>query len=120
MCLFRPLAKSTVQGVQLAASALEVRIVFVAGFPVAADVIISLVTTASPITSYEAATEPTSSLRLHFQRLGPWTRALELPHSSHLMRFFISTLPPYAPCQRVRAAGESLTGRFRSDAPFLG
>jgi hypothetical protein len=66
MCLFRPPAKSTTQGLQLAASALEARTVFIAGFSVAADVIISLMVTASPIASDEAATEPISSLRLHF------------------------------------------------------
>jgi hypothetical protein len=66
MCLFRQLAKSTAQGVQLAASALEVRTIFFAGFPVAANVIISFMATASPIASYEAVTEPTPSLRLHF------------------------------------------------------
>jgi hypothetical protein len=66
MCLFRRLAKSTAQGVQLAVSALEARTVFIASFSVAADVIISLMATASPIASYEAATEPTPSLRLHF------------------------------------------------------
>jgi hypothetical protein len=43
-----------------------VRTVFVASFPVAADVIISLMATASSIDSYEAATEPTPSLLLHF------------------------------------------------------
>jgi hypothetical protein len=38
----------------------------VAGFPIAADVIISLMSTASHIASYEAATGPTPSPRLHF------------------------------------------------------
>jgi hypothetical protein len=66
MYLFRPLAKSTAQGVRLAATALGVRTVFVAGFLVAADVIVSLMATVRPIASYEAATEPTPSLGLHF------------------------------------------------------
>jgi hypothetical protein len=40
--------------------------VFVAGFPVAADVITSVMATTGQITGYEAAAESTPSLRLHF------------------------------------------------------
>jgi hypothetical protein len=77
---FRPSAKSTVQGVQLAVSALESRTVFVAGFQAPPDDIVSLMATAGPIATFEAGDGPASWLRVRFHRLESRARALETLH----------------------------------------
>jgi RNA recognition motif-containing protein len=92
--------QSTTQGIQISSIALEQRTVFVAGFQIPPDDILSHLSTVGPIASFDLIPGP--SARVRFQHLASRSRALETLHRTipngqktpiSVLPFFDRTLP---------------------------